>query len=408
MNLTNEALSPDALAGLRVIDLGTFIGGPFCGTILAEFGAEVIKVEQPGVGEPMRHWADVGQEGNHSLFWAQEGRNKKSITVNLRVPEGQEIIKELVKRSDILIENYQPGTLEKWHLGYEDVRAVNPGIIMVRVSGYGQTGPYSHKPGFARVAQAFGGLAYLVGEPGGPPLTPGSTTIADYASGLFAVIGALVAKQHRDRTGEGQVVDVALYESIFRIMDNLAVVYSYSGQVREAVGMGTPYAVPHGHFQTKDGKWVAIACTNDRMWRRLCEAMDRADLASDPRYATVNERIARRTSVDQLVNDFSRQLPRRELVDLLDRHEVPVGPIYSIEDIFQDPHYRERGSLVDVVDPVFGKVSMPAIVPLLSKTPGRIKHPGPPELGSHNEEILGGMLEYTAEQLVDLRERGVI
>ena len=408
MTQLNEAPAPTALAGLRVIDLGTFIGGPFCGTILAEFGAEVIKVEQPGAGDPMRHWADVGQSGHHSLFWAQEGRNKKSLTVNLRLPEGQQIIRDLVRHSDILVENYQPGTVEKWNLGYDELRAVNPGIIMVRVSGYGQTGPYSHKPGFARVAQAFGGLAYLAGEPGGPPLTPGSTTIADYCSGLFAAFGALVAKQYRDRTGEGQVVDLALYESIFRIMDNLAVVYSYSGQVRQAVGMGTPYAVPHGHFRTQDGKWVAIACTNDRMWSRLCQAMDRAELATDPRYATTNERIARREEVDRIVDDFTRQLPRQQLVDLLDQHEVPVGPVHSIDDIFTDPHYRERGSLIEVEDPVFGKVAMPSIVPRLTKTPGRIEHLGPPEVGQHNEEILVGLLNYPRERLAELRERGVL
>lgn len=401
-------LGDTALAGLRVIDLGTFIGGPFCGTLLAEFGADVIKIELPGVGDPMRHWADGARTGQHSLFWSQEGRNKKAVTVNLRVPEGQQIIKDLVKHSDILVENYQPGTVEKWNLGYEDLRAVNPGIIMVRVSGYGQTGPYSHKPGFARVAQAFGGLAYLAGEPGGPPLTPGSTTIADYCTGLFAAFGALVAKNYRDRTGEGQVVDLALYESIFRIMDNLGVVYSHSGEVREAVGMGTPYAVPHGHFPTRDDKWVAIACTNDRMWSRLCAAMDRAELANDPRYATATDRIGRRTEVDALVTEFTRQLPRRELVDLLDEHEVPVGPVYNVADIFADPHYWERGSLVKVDDPIFGPLTMPSIVPNLSRSPGRIERLGPPEIGQDTDAVLSEVLGYTAERIAELRSRGVI
>lgn len=408
MTTADSGRTEGALAGLRVIDLGTFIGGPFCGTMLAEFGAEVIKIEQPGAGDPMRHWADGGQSENHSLFWAQEGRNKLALTVNLRVPEGQQIIKDLVRHSDILIENYQPGTVEKWNLGYDDLRAVNPGIIMVRVSGYGQTGPYREKPGFARVAQAFGGLAYLAGEPGGPPLTPGSTTIADYCTGLFAAFGALAAKQYRDRTGEGQVVDLALYESIFRIMDNLAVVYSHSGQGREAVGMGTPYAVPHGHFSTADGKWVAIACTNDRMWGRLCAAMDRAELAADPRYATTAERIARRVEVDELVNEFTRRFERKALTDLLDQHEVPVGPVYSIEDIFADPHYWERGSLVKATDPVFGEIAMPAIVPHLSRSPGRIDRLGPPEVGADTEAILSRVLGYAPDRIAALRGQGVI
>ncbi|HEY8450571.1 MAG TPA: CoA transferase [Bacillota bacterium] len=395
------------LEGLTVLDLGTFLAGPCVSTYLGDFGARVIKVEQPGVGDALRHWG--GEKRGHSLFWAQEGRNKKCITCNLRVPEGQALIKQLVRHCDIVVENFRPGTLERWNLGYEELKEVRPDLIMVRVSGYGQTGPNAPKPGFARVGQAYGGLTYLAGEPGGPPLTPGSTTLADYITPLFAAFGALIALRYRDATGQGQVVDASLFESTFRILDTLAVDYGKEGYVRGRTGRhGARYAVPHGQFPCKDGKWIALGCTTDRMWQRFCRAVGRPELAEDPRYATVHDRLERRAEVEALVDEITSQYERDELLRILDEGEVAVGPVYSIADIFEDPHYWAREAIIRVQDPVFGELTMPGVFPKLSLTPGRVEHPGPAELGAHNELIYGELLGLSREQLADLKARGVI
>jgi crotonobetainyl-CoA:carnitine CoA-transferase CaiB-like acyl-CoA transferase len=341
---------------------------------MAEFGAEAIKVEMPGQGDPCRQLGD--KYNGVGLMWAQENRNKKGITCDLRTPGGQEIIKELVKRSDVLVQNFRPGTMERWNLGYEVLEETNPGLVMVSISAYGQTGPYRHKAGFGRVAQAFGGLTYLAGYPDRAPVNPGSATIADYLAGLFAAFSTMVALENRHRTGKGQHIDISLYEGIFRIMDNLTSAYDKLGLVRERMGTGTAHTVPHNHYPTEDGKWVAIACTSDRIFQRLAKAMGREELAEDPRYQTGPERVKRREEVDGMVSEWTQTFDMNALTELLDSEEVPVSPINSIADIFQNPQYEARGSIVEVDDPVVGRVKMPGVVPRMSQSPGS-RPPGP-------------------------------
>ncbi len=401
----DDAVDGDALSGIRVLDLATFIAAPFAATMMAEFGADVIKVEMPGRGDPCRQ---LGEKHNGvGLIWAQENRNKRGITCDLRQEKGQEIIKDLVKRSDVLVENFRPGTMERWNMGYEVLRELNPGLVMVRVSAYGQTGPYREKAGFGRIAQAFGGLSYLAGFPDRPPVNPGSATIADYAAGLFGAFSIMVALEHRRRTGEGQCIDISLYESIFRLLDNLASAYDKLGFVRERQGTGTAHAVPHNHYPTRDGKWVAIACTSDRIFQRLARAMDREDLGSDPRYSTSAGRVERRDELDGIVSDWTRTHDMGDLIDLLDKEEVPVGAINSIADIFQDPQFAARGSMVEVDDPVMGKLKMPAIVPRMSSGLGRVKHLAP-SLGQHNDDIYGNLLGFSPEKVAALEDEGVV
>lgn len=395
---------PRALEGLRVLDLATFIAAPFCAGLLAELGADVIKVEQPEGGDSLRQLGE--KMHGRALFWALEGRGKRSVTCNLRVPRGQALALELVRRSDIVVENFRPGTLERWNLDYERMREVNPGVILVRVSAYGQTGPYAERPGFGRIAQAFGGLTYLAGFPDRPPVNPGTATLADYAAGLFGAVAALAAKQYRDRTGQGQEIDVSLFESIFRLTDILALTYDTLGIVRERNG-SQAHAAPHDHYPTADGKWLAIACTNDRIFRRLAGAMDEAEWGTDPEFATMEQRAARRAVVDARVGGWTGRRTLAELRELLDAAEVPNSPIYSIADIVEDPQYRARGTLIELDDPVLGPVWMQAPVPRLSESPARVPRPAP-EVGEHNAELYGDLLGLDAAALDRLREEGVI
>ena len=397
--------APAALQGIRVLDLATFIAAPFCATLMAEFGAEVIKVEMPGQGDPLRQLSTKHQ--GVGLMWAQENRNKKGITCDLRNPKGQEIVKELAKRSDVLVENFRPGTMERWNLGYEVLQELNPRLVMARISAYGQTGPYRHKGGFGRVAQAFGGLTYLAGFPDLPPVNPGSATIADYLAGLFAAFSTMVALEDRHRTGQGQCIDVSLYEGIFRILDILALEYDTQGFVRERMGTGTTHAVPHNHYPTKDGLWVAIACTSDRMFQRLAKAMGREELATDTRYQTSVSRVEHREEVDGMVSAWTGSMKRGELVGLLDSEEVPVSPINSISDIFQDPQFQARNSMIEIDDPVLGKVKMPGVVPRLSRSPGFVEALAP-SLGQHNREVYGELLGYSPEEIANLTREDII
>ena len=394
-----------ALGRLRVLDLATFIAAPFCATLMSEFGAEVIKVEMPGQGDPARQ---LGEKYNDvSLIWTQENRNKKGITCDLRLAKGQDIIRDLVKRSDVLVENFRPGTLERWNLGYEVLQELNPRLIMVRVSAYGQTGPYSHKAGFGRVAQAFGGLTYLAGYPDQLPVNPGSATIADYLAGLFAAFSTMVALEYRHRTGKGQYIDISLYESVFRILDNLASAYQKLGFVRERMGTATPHTVPHNHYPTKDGKWVAIACTSDRIFQRLTKAMGREELAHGSRYQTGAKRVEHREEVDGMISEWTQRFDTNTLTELLDSEEVPVSPINSIADIFMDTHFQARGSMIEVEDKVMGNVKMPGVVPRMSQSPGRVEHLGP-ALGQHNLEVYTKLLGYSPAKVAALKEEGVI
>ena len=394
------------LSHLRVLDVGTFVAAPFGATLLAEFGAEVIKVEQPGSGDSLRTLGE--QKNGEALFWLQESRNKKTIACNLRDPEGQEIIRRLVANGfDIVFENFRPGTLERWGLGYEDLRRANRGLIMVRISGYGQTGPARNLPGFGRTAHAFGGLTYLSGFPDRPPVNPGSATIADYAAGLFAAFGALTAVEHRNATGEGQIIDVALYEALFRIMDNLAVTYSANGTVRERMGSATPLAAPHNHYPTAGGRWIAIACTNDRIFARLAELMGKPELASDQQFNSAHQRVANRDAIDELVSDWTGAQEMDELVHRLNQAEVPCSPIYSIADIFKDPQYLAREALIEVEHPIAGRMKMPAVIPRLSHSPGEVRWLGR-ALGEDTDAVLFEKLAMSREQLAGLRKRGVI
>jgi crotonobetainyl-CoA:carnitine CoA-transferase CaiB-like acyl-CoA transferase len=395
--------SQSALAGLRVLDLATFIAGPFVGGLLAEYGADVVKVEQPGAGDSLR---ELGHKAKgRALFWALEARGRRSITLNLREPRGQQLALRLIERSDIVIENFRPGTLERWSLGYEQMRCVNPGVILVRVSAYGQTGPYAGRPGFGRIAQAFGGLTYLAGHPDRPPVNPGSATLADYAAGLFSTTAALAALDHRRRNGEGQQIDVSLYESIFRLCDVLALEYDALGIVRERRGSDA-HAAPHNHYPTADGKWIAIACTNDRLFRRLNGVMGDAGFGDDPSLATMGQRAARRAEVDQRVSTWTGRHSLAELRDLLDAAEVPNAPISSIADIVDEPHVRARGTVEKIDDPEIGPVLMPAPVARLSATPAKVPRPAP-LLGEHNAEVYGE-LGLTPADLEDLRAAGII
>ena len=393
------------LAGLRVLDAATFIAAPFCATLLSEFGADVIKVEEPRVGDSLRHLAE--QDQGVGLWWLQEARNKRTITCDLRSAAGQDVFRRLAAEVDVVVENFRPGTMDSWSLGYEQLSRNNPGLIMLRISGYGQTGPASRKPGFGRIAQAFGGLTYLAGFPDRPPVVPGSATIADYVAGLFGAYAVLVAKEHRNRTGQGQEIDISLYESLFRILDTLGIVYDRLGIVRERSAFDAPHAAPHSHYPTLDGKWVAVACSNDKLFRRLCKAMDRPELALDPRFATQSLRVAHRPEIDKLVQDFTASMDLADLSALLDEYEVPASPINSIVDIFDDPQFAARNSIVTLDDGRGGVLRMPGVVPVMSRTPGRIRHAGR-DLGADNDEVYGQLLSLTPTEVAELRKCGAI
>jgi len=397
-----------ALAGVTVIDLATFLAAPLCATLLGEFGAEVIKVEQPGVGDDLRRLGRPAAEGAPSFWWLVEARNKKSITCNLRDPEGQALITQLVAGAQVVTENFRPGTLERWNLGWDELSRVNPALVMVRVSGFGQTGPSRERPGFGRIAAAVGGLAYVSGYPDRPPVTPGTPTVPDYLAGVFATVGALVALRHAERTGQGQVVDVGLYEPVLRVLDDALAVYGATGQVRERIGSGTESAVPHNHYQSQDGRWIAIACTNDRMFSRLLDAMKRRDLVTDARLATTAARVAHRAEVDQLVSRWVAGRTASEALAALEAAEVPSSLVMSVRDLFEDPHVQAREAILTVASGLLGPVSMPGIVPKLLGTPGKARTTGPLRPGEHNEEIYGERLGLGRAELERLRTRGVI
>ena len=396
------------LEGMRVLDIATYIAAPYCATILAEFGAEVIKVEMPKTGEPMRKFGSPTDSGE-TLVWLSESRNKKCITLNLKTPEGAEILKDLVKHSDVLCENFQTGTLEKWGIGYDTLSAVNPELVMLRVTGYGQTGPYATRPGFGRIANAFGGISFLAGDPDRPPVTPGSATLADYMSGLYGALGVMMALKAREATGEGQVVDIGLYESIFRILDEIAPAYDMFGFIRQRMGPGTVNVVPHSHYQSKDNRWVAIACTNDKIFSRLAKLMSCQEVAGDGIYGTIQQREAHRAEVDQLVSNWTLQHTQQEIIELCEQGEVPCGPVAAINEIFANPQYAARENIARVADERLskGELAVPNIVPRLTKTPGGIDWLGQP-LGHHNEEIYGGLLGIDATKQQQLASAGVI
>ena len=403
MNSTDK---PAALAGIRVLELATFVAGPFAASVLSEFGAEVIKIEQPGQGDPLRKFGTPSPTGD-GYCWLSEARNKRSITLDLRKPEGAAIFKRLVKDADVVCENFRPGTLDRWGLTWEELSKINPRLVLLRVSGYGQTGPYKDRPGFARIAHAFGALTYLTGMPGGPPLTPGSTSLADYISGLFGAVGILVALRARDTTGKGQEIDVSLYESIFRVLDEMAPLHAATGFVRPRLGRGTANVCPHGHFECGDGDWVAIACTSDKMWARMAHVLGRDALAGDPRYATAAKRVENREDVDGMVTAFTLSMSRDGVMETCVAGEVPIAPVYSIAEVFKDPQYIARETIKRVTETQAGEIAIPNVVPRLSGTPGTISSLGP-TLGSANEAIYGEMLGLSADEIARLKDGGII
>jgi crotonobetainyl-CoA:carnitine CoA-transferase CaiB-like acyl-CoA transferase len=394
------------LDDIRVIDVSSFLAGPFCSTQLAEFGAQVYKVELPKVGDALRRFGTITENGD-SLPWLSECRNKKSITLDMRTAEGARLMKRLIETADVMVENFQPGTLEKWGLGWDTLKEINPRLVMVRISGYGQTGPYRDRPGFGRIANAFGGLSFLAGYPDRPPVTPGSATIPDYMAGFYGAFGVMLALRARERTGRGQMIDIGLYEPIFRILDELAPAYAYKGLVRQRMGPGTVNVVPHSHYPTKDDRWIAIACTTDKIYQRLAVAMGEPHMAEPGNWGTLANRERDRAKVDAHVGEWTAKHDRAELLRICEEAQVPCGPVYSIDEIFEDPQYQARGNILKMQDERVGELPIPNLVPRLSDTPGSVNWLGP-KLGEHNDEVFKGILGMSDDEMRRLAAEGVI
>ncbi|WP_404297149.1 CaiB/BaiF CoA transferase family protein [Halomonas sp.] len=391
------------LAGLKVIELGQLIAGPFATKLLGEFGADVIKVEPPGTGDPLRKWRMI--EDGTSLWWHVQTRNKRSISLDLRTGEGQDLVRQLAADADVLVENFRPGTLEQWGLSYEALSAANPGLIMVRVSGYGQTGPYRDKPGFGVIGEAMGGLRYLTGQPGEPSVRVG-VSIGDSLSALYAVIGTLLALQERRRSGLGQEIDVALYESVFAMMESLLPEYDASGQVREPSGSALPGITPSNAYRTRDGDYVLIAGNGDSIFKRLMTVIGRPELGEDPELAHNDGRTRRAKEIDAAIEAWSCQHGRDDILAVLDEARVPAGYPFTAADIAHDPHYLAREMIQSFTRPDGRPLKVPGVLPKLSATPGRLGHGGP-ALGAHTEEVLDE-LGIDAETRARLRSAGII
>ncbi|MFN7276680.1 MAG: CaiB/BaiF CoA transferase family protein [Betaproteobacteria bacterium] len=402
---TAEARLP--LSGVRVVDVGTFLAGPYAASILGEFGAEILKVEHPIAGDPMRRFGVPTKRHDATLAWLSEARNRKSVTLDLRQEQGVALFLRLVAKCDVLVENFRPGTLEGWGITTERLREANPGLVVLRVSGDGQSGPYRRRPGFSHIAHAFSGLSYLAGCPGETPVVPGTSPLGDYVSGLYGAIGILIALRHKQKTGRGQVIDLGTYEAVFRILDELAPAYGLYGKVREAEGSGSYVAVPHGHFRTRDGKWVAIATTTQKMFERFCHVMERPDLLSPALYGEQAKRLAAREEVNALVTEWAASMDRDELMRRCIEGEVPVGKLNSIADIFEDEHFQARGNLTEVEAEGIGPVTVPCVVPRMSETPGRITNLGPP-LGNATYEVMNGLLGLNADEIAALRKKRIL
>jgi formyl-CoA transferase len=395
------------LRGLRVLELGQLIAGPFCGFMLAGFGADVIKVEPPGVGDPIRRWRKM-VDGT-SLWWRSLGRDKRSITCDLREPQGRDLVRRMVRSGiDVVIENFRPGRMEAWGLGYDDLAAQNPRVVMVRISGYGQTGPNAGRPGFANVAEAFGGLRYVSGHADRPPVRTG-VSIGDSLAGLHAAYATLAAIHERDvvGSGRGQVVDCALYESVFNMMESLLPEYDRLGFVRERTGSRLPGIVPSNTYACADDSHVVVGANADALFIRLMHVIERPDLADDPRLRHNDGRSAHADEIDAAIEAWTRTRSQADVLEALATAEIPSGPIMSIADIAEDPHYAARGMFQTLPMPDGTPLRVPAIVPRLSRTPGGSHRLGP-EIGEHNDEIYGELLGISAQERARLRERGVI
>ncbi|HNH95834.1 MAG TPA: CoA transferase [Microthrixaceae bacterium] len=393
-----------ALSDLRVVEMGQLLAGPFCGQLLADFGADVIKLEPPGQGDPMREWGREKADGR-SLWWPVVARGKRSVTINLREKDGQDLARRLIATADVVIENFRPGTLEKWGMAPEDLMADNPRLIVVRVSGYGQDGPYASRPGYGAIGEAMGGLRAVIGEPDRPPARAG-ISIGDTLAATFACVGTLVALHARENTGRGQVVDAALYEAVLGVMESLIPEYTVSGYVRPRTGSILPNVAPANAYPTADGEHL-ISGNQDTVFKRLAEAMGRPELADDERYATHNARGANQAELDELIAEWSKGLTSAELEELLNRHSVPNGKIYTAPDMLADAHFAARKAIVTLAHPQLGDFPMQNVVPKLSDTPGEVRWVGP-ELGEHTDEVLAEALDLDEAARSALRDAGVI
>lgn len=396
----DDAAPFGALTGLRLVEAGQLIAGPFCGQLMGDHGAEVIKIEPPGAGDPMREW---GQ--GKPLWFPIVGRNKKCITLDLRRPGGQAIARRLIGRSDFFLENFRPGTVEKWGMGFEALSADHPGLIMVRVSGFGQTGPYAARAGYGSIGEAMGGMRNLAGDPSTPPSRIG-LSIGDALAATFACMGALMALNHRHATGRGQVVDSAIYEAVLAMMESTVAEYTELGVTRERTGSVLPGVAPSNVYRCSDGE-VLIAANQDSVFRRLAEAMGRPALADDPRFATHRARGDRLTELDVLIEGWTAGFTVAEMLTMMNAAGVPVGKIYKAPDMLADPHFAARDALVKVDHPEFANLVMQNVFPRLSATPGEVRWPGAP-LGAHNEEVYGGLLGMGRAEMAALRDEGLI
>lgn len=394
------------LQGLRVVEMGQLLAGPFVGSRCADFGAEVVKIEAPCSGDPIRNWGRLQHEGK-TLWWPIMARNKKSVSINLREAEGQELARRLVAEADVLIENFKPGTLEKWGMSPADLHAQNPKLVIVRVSGFGQTGPYSGRPGFASVGEAMSGMRYINGYPDMPPPRYG-ISLGDTVTALFAFEGMMMALYRRDRNGgRGQVVDAAITESCFAMLESTVTEYSKAGAVRQPSGTGIAKIAPSNIYPARDGSYVVIAANIDAMFRRLTQAMGQPELADDPRFVTHIARGDHAELLDAMVAEWSSSLDMNELTARLEEFGIVYGPINSIAEVVKDPHFRERGMVREHHDEDFGTITIPGVFPVLSETPGDVAWLGPQEIGAHNEEIYG-RIGLGTDEIGDLKDRGVI
>lgn len=401
--MTDIQLPPGALSGLKVVEMGQLIAGPFAGKTLADFGAEVIKIEPPGSGDPLRNWRLI-QDGT-SVWWQVQSRNKRSIALDLRSAEGQDIARQLIGEADVLIENFRPGTLEGWGLSYEQLSAANPGLIMLRISGYGQTGPYRDLPGFGAIGEAMGGLRHLTGEPGRVPVRCG-ISIGDTLAALHGTIGVLMALYHRQaHGGKGQVIDVALHEAVFNVMESLVPEYSAFGAVREAAGSALPGIAPSNAYRCSDG-FTLVAGNGDSIFKRLMHAIGRDDLGNDPALADNAGRVKRVAEIDAAIEDWTRTRTVAEVMEVLNGARVPVGKVYTARDIVEDPHYRARDMILRQPTRDGHVVEVPGIVPKLLGTPGGVRHPAP-KLGDDTDAVLRE-IGLTEQQIAALRERKVV
>lgn len=405
-NLDSIENSQGPLAGLRVLEFGSLIAGPFTTRILAEFGAEVIKIETPDGGDPLRSWRYVDQRTGTSLWWSLQSRNKKLITLNLKHPEGLALARRLAAESDILVENFRPGTLEKLGLGPEFLHKLNPRLILVRVSGFGQTGPSRNQPGFGSVGEAMGGIRYITGEPGHPPVRS-NISLGDSLAALYAVIGALMALRAREQQGKGQVVDVALYEAVFSLLESTLPEYDVAGLIREPSGAALPGIAPSNTYCCRDGSYIVIGGNSDAIFKRLMHLMGRPELAEEPGYSTNKERAEHAVELDALIESWTEQYPLREVLLRLEEAQIPAGPIYSIADIVNDEQYRSREMVLSAQIEGIGTVAMPGLVPKLSETPGTIEWYGG-EPGTHNEEVYCKLLGLSPEEMEQFARQGVI